>query len=182
MILTNDEKLAKKAKYLTTQAKDDDVKFIHNEIGYNYRLTNIQAAIGVAQLERLSEYIKIKKDNYCFYKQCIDPIEGLCLAGAPKYAENNYWMYSLQIDKEKFGMDKEQLMNHLKKNNIQSRPVWYLNHKQKEYKTFQSYYIEEAEKLYQNTLNIPSSVNLIKEEILKVINKINEVKIGECVY
>ncbi|MDR3610257.1 MAG: LegC family aminotransferase [Ignavibacteriaceae bacterium] len=174
MIITNNKKYAEKAKYLTTQAKDDSVRFIHNEIGFNYRLSNIQAALGVAQLEKLGSYIKIKKNNYDLYKKYIQKIDGLNLAAVPEYAVNNYWMYALQIDKERYGKDKKQLMRHLHDNNIQSRPVWYLNHKQKKYKCCQSFFIEEAEILYQETLNIPCSVNLRKESILKVIEKLNE--------
>jgi aminotransferase in exopolysaccharide biosynthesis len=174
MILTNNEELAIKAKYLTTQAKDDDARFIHNSIGYNYRLTNMKGALGVAQLEQLQNYIKIKKDNYLYYKDHIDKIKGLHLAELPEYAENNYWMYALQIDKEKYGRDREQLMAFLSKNSIQSRPVWYLNHLQKEFRQCQTYYIEQAEVLLNNTLNIPCSVNLDRTKIERVIEQLNE--------
>ena len=174
MILTNDEKYAEKAKYLTTQAKDDQERFIHNEIGYNYRLTNIQAALGIAQLEKLPEYIKTKKENYNYYKRNIDKIEGLRLAEVPEYSNNNSWMYALQVDKSKFGKDKEELIQYLKEYNIQSRPVWYLNHKQREYRNFQKYNMQISEKLFQNTLNIPCSVNLTKTDIKKVIEKISD--------
>jgi len=92
MIITNDKLIANRARYLTTQAKDDELRFIHNEIGYNYRLTNIQAAMGVAQLEKLKEYIDIKQENYQIYKNQIDKIDGLNLAPVPDYAVVNYWM------------------------------------------------------------------------------------------
>ncbi len=69
MILTDDEKLAKKAKYLTTQANDDPLRYVHHEIGYNYRLTNIQAALGVAQLEQLPGFLKLKKEIYLKYDE-----------------------------------------------------------------------------------------------------------------
>jgi len=169
MILTNDQKLADKAQYLTTQAKDDEVRYIHNEIGYNFRLTNIQAALGVAQLEQLPEYIEIKKRNYRFYKKEIDKISGLHLAETPDYAENNYWMYALQIDKEIYGKDREELMKYLWDHKIQTRPVWYLNHLQKPYKNCQTYKIEKAVELLGKTLNIPCSVNLRYEDIKTVI-------------
>ena len=77
MIVTDNEEYAKKARYLTTQAKDDDVQYIHNEIGYNFRLTNIQAAMGVAQVEQLPKYLKTKKRNYQLYKNKIDKISGV---------------------------------------------------------------------------------------------------------
>jgi len=169
MILTDDEEYAKRAKYLITQAKDDKIRYIHNEIGYNYRLTNIQAALGVAQLEQLPNYLKIKKENYEFYKKEIDQILGLHLAEVPEYAENNYWMYALQIDGNIYGKNREELMSYLASYKIQTRPVWYLNHMQKPYKDCQSYKIEKAFELWKKTLNIPCSVNLKKQDIKRIL-------------
>jgi aminotransferase in exopolysaccharide biosynthesis len=169
MIVTDNEEYAKKTRYLTTQAKDDDVRYIHNEIGYNFRLTNIQAAMGVAQMEQLPEYLKTKKRNYQLYKNEIDKISGLHLAATPGYADNNCWMYALQIDKSVYGKDREQLMDYLTENKIQTRPVWHLNHLQKPYKTCQNYKIEKANELIKKTINIPCSVNLKKLETEYII-------------
>lgn len=169
MIVTDNKEYAQKSLYLTTQAKDDDVRYIHNEIGYNFRLTNIQAAMGVAQMEQLPEYLKIKKRNYQLYKNEIDKIPGLHLAATPGYADNNYWMYALQIDKSIYGKDREQLMAYLAKKKVQTRPVWYLNHLQKPYKTCQRYQIEKANKLIEETINIPCSVNLKDSETEYII-------------
>lgn len=174
MILTDDEKLATRAKYLTTQAKDDDDRFIHNAVGYNYRLTNMLAALGLAQLEQLEKYLKIKKENYNYYKKQIDSIEGLYLAEVPDYADNNHWMYALRIDEISYGKGRDELMTFLHKNKIQTRPVWYLNHLQKEYIKYQAYYIENAQMLLNNTLNIPCSVNLNNDNIDWIIGKLNE--------
>ena len=173
MILTDNEDYAKKAKYLTTQAKDDEIRYVHNEIGYNYRLTNIQAAMGVAQLEQLPEYLKIKKNNYNLFKDEIDKLPGLHLAETPAYADNNHWMYALQIDKEIYGKDRKKLMSYLTEHKIQSRPVWNLNHLQKSYKDCQKYKNENAIKLWEKTLNIPCSVNLNENEIKKVCEVLN---------
>ena len=165
MIVTQNKRYAQQAKYLTTQAKDDHIRFIHNEVGYNFRLTNLQAAVGVAQLEKLSDFIKIKKSNYQIYKKHIQNIEGLCLASTPNYADCNHWLYCLQIDKIKYGKDREQLMLHLKENKIETRPIWHLNHLQKPYRHCQSYQIERAFGMLEKTLNIPCSVNLKKAQI-----------------
>ena len=174
MILTNDEKCAAKAKYLTTQAKDDEIKYIHNEIGYNYRLTNIQAAMGVAQLEQLPEYIRIKKENYNYYQKQITEIRGLHLAETPAYSYNNHWMYALQIKKELFGRDKDYLMDYLKNHQVQARPLWYPNHLQKPYVNCQSYKIETAIELFNETLNLPCSVSLTHKEISYIVKIIND--------
>ncbi|MBE3139992.1 MAG: LegC family aminotransferase [Thermoplasmata archaeon] len=170
MILTDDADYAEKAKYLTTQAKNDKIRYVHNDVGYNFRLTNVQAAIGVAQLENLKNYLGIKKRNYFQYKQDIDRIPGLHLAETPDYAENNLWMYALQIDKTIYGIDREQLMSLLDLQKIQTRPVWHLNHHQKPYRDCYGYKIEKAVFLHEMTLNIPCSTGLKNEEIERVIS------------
>ncbi len=169
MILTNDEELARKAKYLTTQAKDDALHYIHHEIGFNYRLNNVQAAIGVAQLEQLPEFLKVKKKNYDLYQELLKEIPGLQLAPLPDYAENNRWLYALQIDEQQYGLNRDQLMEKFLVNGVQVRPIWYLNHWQKPYRNFQTYHIEKAPALFTKTLNLPSSVNLKQTEIEEII-------------
>jgi aminotransferase in exopolysaccharide biosynthesis len=177
MLVTNNRDYASRAKYLTTQAKDDGVRYIHNEIGYNYRLTNIQAAMGVAQLEKLPDFINAKRNNYGSYKRQIDEITGLHLSETPGYAVSNCWYYCLQIDKEVFGMGREGLMGYLQNRGIQSRPLWQLNHQQKPYAECQSYNIEMAIKMLEITLNIPCSVNLTareRDEVMKVLNSVHK--------
>ena len=172
-IMTDDDKLAEKARYLTTQAKDDPIRYIHDEIGYNFRLTNIQAALGVAQMEQLPIFLKRKQDIFNQYRTAFSKIAGLNLAGVPDYADNNYWMNLLQIDSETFGEERESLMQKLKENNIQTRPVWELNHLQKPYRNCQKYRIEKAVELVGNSLCIPSSTNLSEKDIYSVIACLN---------
>ncbi len=172
MILTDNEEYAKKAKYLTTQAKDDEVRYVHNEVGYNYRMTNVLAAIGVAQLERIDEYIEIKKTNFLKYKSATEKIDGLTLADVPDYANNNYWMYGLQIDKNVYPFDRESLMQKLGECKIQTRPIWHPNHLQKPFNNCENYKIDNTLKLVDKTLNIPSSVNITDDEVQFVIEKL----------
>jgi dTDP-4-amino-4,6-dideoxygalactose transaminase len=164
MLVTDDAALAARARYLSTQAKDDAVRFVHGEVGYNYRLTNIQAAMGVAQLERMPEFLAVKRRNYDAYKTVIDTIPGLHIAETPGYADNNLWMYALQIDAERFGKDREEVMAFLESNHIQTRPVWHLNHCQKPYASNQSWHIELAVRMADITLNIPCSVDLLQAD------------------
>ena len=138
MIVTEDKKSAQHMKYLTTQAKDDDIYFIHNEIGFNYRMTNLQAALGIAQLELLDKFIKIKRNNFKKYKNSLDGYKGLFFVNEPEYAYSNYWFYSLIVDKDHYGLSRDELMNKLSKSRIQTRPLWYLNHLQKPYKNCQT--------------------------------------------
>ncbi|MBT6112271.1 MAG: aminotransferase DegT, partial [Candidatus Marinimicrobia bacterium] len=173
MILTDDEALAEKAKYLTTQAKDDSIRYVHDEIGYNFRLTNIQAALGMAQLEQLPKVLKRKKEIYDFYHKEIEKIDGLSLSKVPDYADNNHWLNLLQIDNSNYSEDREELMKRLEDNGIQTRPVWKLNHEQKPYKEYQNYKNENANKLVAKSLCLPSSSNLTNENIEKIINQLN---------
>jgi aminotransferase in exopolysaccharide biosynthesis len=163
MILTDHREYADRAKYLTTQAKDDEVRFVHNDVGYNYRLTNVQAAIGVAQLE-----------HYSAYRGGIDAIPGLHLAEGPDYAANNHWMYALQIDSAQYGLDREQLMAKMGRNNIQTRPLWQLNHRQRPYANCQHYQIDRANHLLDVTLNLPCSVGLTPPQIQRVIEVLRQ--------
>ncbi len=165
MIVTDSPTYAKRARYLTTQAKDDQVRYVHNEIGYNFRLTNVQAAIGVAQMQLLPEFLEAKRKNYLKYREVISEINGIVLADSPSYARNNHWMCALQINRKTFGRDREQTMQHLMNHGIQTRPVWHLNHLQRPYYNCQSYKIDKAGELYEITLNIPSSTNLKESDI-----------------
>ena len=174
MAVTDNNEYAEKIRYLSMQAKDDPVGYVHNEVGYNYRLPNIQAALGVAQLEHLAEYIDTKKSNYDLYKAGIAEIPGLDITAVPPYANNNHWMYALQVDKAKYGKDIGQLMSYLSQAGIQTRPLWYLNHMQKPYRDCQSYKIQHAVKLLDNTLCIPCSVSLTPEEINSVVRHLSE--------
>ena len=163
MIITNNLDYAEKAKYLTTQAKDDPIRYIHNEVGYNFRLTNIQAALGVAQLEQISNFLSKKKKIYNYYKKGLHRIKGLEISEVPNYANNNHWLNLIKLDKSSFEKDVESLMMRLEKNGIQSRPVWQLNHLQKSYKNCQKYFVENAKNLVDNSLCIPSSPSLISK-------------------
>lgn len=168
MIVTADKKMAEKAKYLTTQAKDDHVRYVHDEIGYNFRLSNLQAALGAAQLELLPGFLKTKKANYELYRRELAGIPGLTLVGAPGGTAPNYWFYSLVIDKKLFGLDREGLMAALDKAGIQTRPVWKLNHLQKPYRNSQAWKIERAGWFWDRVLNLPCSTSLKRADVLKV--------------
>jgi len=173
MILTDDESIAEEAKYLTTQAKDDPVRYIHNEIGYNFRLTNIQAALGVAQMEQLPRFLKRKREIYKQYRSAFNDVDGITIATVPDYASNNYWINILKINSEIYDEDPEALMERLARKGIQTRPVWALNHLQKPYRNCQSYKVEKAEKLVNKSLCMPSSTSLTDENLNYVITQLN---------
>tara|TARA_Y100000590_G_scaffold469071_1_gene654732 strand:+ start:5830 stop:6981 length:1152 start_codon:yes stop_codon:yes gene_type:complete len=173
MILTNNEATAEKAKYLTTQAKDDPIRYIHNDIGYNFRLTNIQAAVGVAQLEQLPLFLNKKIKIYNKYRNEIDKIDGLNIANVPSYAKNNHWMILLQIDEKKYGKNRENLMISLSEKNIQTRPAWAPIHLQKPYQNYQSFSIDKTNDLVNISLCLPSSTNISSNDLNKIISSLS---------
>lgn len=175
MILTNNSLYAEKAKYLITQAKDDKLKYIHNNVGYNYRMDNLNAAVGLAQLEQLNKFVEIKRKNYLLYEKSIEQIKGLSLIREPQYGFSTFWLYSLLIDKKIYGIGKEGLFKKLIKNNIQARPLWRLNHLQHPYRNCLSYKIKKAHYFYDRILNLPSSVGLKKEEVTKITDILKNV-------
>lgn len=169
MIVTADAGLAARARYLTTQAKDDELRFIHGEVGYNFRLTNLQAALGVAQLEQLESFVAIKRRHFAAYQKALNPVKGLSLAEPPPYARNNCWMYALRIDAAAYGRSRDDVIAALEAGGIQTRPVWFPNHLQKPYRDCQSYRIERVPQLFEQTLNIPCSAGLTDAERDRVI-------------
>ena len=174
MILTDDKKLAQKAKYLSTQAMDDPIRYIHNDIGYNYRLTNIQAAIGLAQLEKIKFFLKRKNIIYNFYKKAFKKITDINFAKKPNYAKNNKWMLSIEIDEKKRKLKKNALIRFLFKNRIETRSTWLPIHKQRKYLNCETYKITNATKLYRKSLNIPSGTNLSLKQAGQVVKTIKK--------
>lgn len=176
ILVAKENKLAEKAKYLSTQAKNDELYYLHDEIGYNYRMTNLQAALGVAQLEQLEDFIKIKTENYTRYKNQIKDIEGLSLLDFNNNTRPNYWFYSLVINKNKYGIDSDELLSKLNSLSIQTRPIWGLIHQQKPYINNQAFKIEKANDYINRILNIPCSTNLSTEEVDYIINIVRSYK------
>ena len=162
MIVSQDPELTERCRFLSTQAKKDVVYFIHEEIGYNYRMTNLQAALGLAQLEQLEEFINIKKANYELYQR-----EGIKLLPFRRDIRSNYWFYSYLAD------NRDGLIHYLEQHGIQSRPIWKLIHTLKPYQGSQAYRIEKAAWYYDRVVNIPCSSNLSGEDVKQVAEKIH---------
>lgn len=169
MIVSNKQAYLDRCKHLTTQAKSNELYFLHDEIGYNYRMTNIQAALGLAQLEKLEEFIKIKSDNYYYYRKMIDKIDKLKLLEFRSDIRPNYWFYSLFID-DNFKYNRDQLLVFFESHQIQTRPIWGLIHTQLPYIDSKAYKIDFANTYLMHVLNIPCSSNLQTVEIDRIID------------
>lgn len=157
MIVSNSEKLIERGRFLSTQAKKDVVYFVHEEIGYNYRMTNLQAALGLAQLEQLENFIMVKTDNYAEYEK-----NGVSLLTFRSDIRSNHWFYSYLTER------RDELIQFLERNKVQSRPIWQLIHTSKPYQDSRAYKIEKANWYYERVVNIPCSSNLTKEEVERV--------------
>lgn len=172
MLLTNNSVLAKRAKYLTTQAKDNPIEYIHNEIGYNYRLSNIQAALGVAQLEHLNKFVGIKKTIASVYEVRLKYVDGIRLPQQAPWSESIWWLYTVCIDPKKYGMSSRQLLQCLESHGIQSRPLWCPLHLLIPFKNAHQYALTVVEQLYKQALSLPSSVQMTKKQQEQVIKAI----------
>lgn len=170
MLVARDSQMVKHAKYLSTQAKDDDVNFIHNEVGYNYRMTNVQAAIGVAQLEQLEGFIYTKIKNYKLYRDGFTNESNITMMEFREKVRSNHWFYSLVLKTGK----KEELIKYLAQNNIQSRPIWGLIHEQKPYQEYFSYKIIKSKIYHETIVNLPCSTNLLEDDLYRVIQIIKQ--------
>ena len=169
MIVSDNEELLKRAKHLTTQAKSDELYYTHDEIGFNYRMTNLQAALGLAQLEQLEDFIKVKKENYDLYKNEINDIPGLRILDFKNSIRPNYWFYALYVE-QGYALNRDQIIKYLASKKIQARPIWGLISDQKPYEGSQIYKIDKAKQYLDKVVNIPCSSNLSREDVLTVIN------------
>lgn len=157
--------LLAKAKYLSTQAKNDELYFVHDEVGYNFRMTNLQAAVGVAQLEQLETFIATKRRNWSLYHELLSTLPGMTLWPFRAGVRSNHWFYTLVIDEVAAGIDRDGLMQRLTAEGIQSRPVWKLIHEQKPYAGCRVADAERAGFFWRTVLNIPCSTNLSEDDV-----------------
>jgi len=170
VIVTNNEELAKKAKHLTTQAKSDTFEYIHDEVGYNFRLVNVLAAMGVAQMELLPSFIKRKKTIDAMYKKQLGGVGDITFQKVEPSVDPNCWLFTLMTDKQKMVL---QILNDHK---MQSRPFWVPMNK---LRMFQNdvYYTKDdrSDFVYKRCLSIPCSTNITDVEIDAVVEKIKSV-------
>ena len=174
MLVTNNEKSARRARYLTTQAKDDPIEYIHNEVGYNYRLSNLHAAMGLAQMECLDEFVEIKKRIARRYRKDLENIPGISFLIDQPWGQSSFWLYTILVDLKNFGMDSRELLDCLKRESIQSRPLWHPLHRLRPFQDCYAHQISVADQLYEKALSLPSSVGLTEEDQTRVIDAIIE--------
>ncbi|WP_146552422.1 MULTISPECIES: LegC family aminotransferase [Rummeliibacillus] len=154
-ILTNDEQLADYAKHLTTTAKvPHRWEYVHDEIGYNYRMPNINAALGCGQLENLDDFLTMKRSLTDFYQQLVVNLEGIQLFKEPAYAKSNYWLQTLILDET---VGRDEVLAYLNDRGIMSRPIWQPMHYLQMYKDCPRSDLSVIEDLNKKIVNVPST-------------------------
>jgi perosamine synthetase len=170
VIVTDDEAIAKRAKHITTQAKSDPFEYLHDEIGYNYRLVNVLAAIGVAQMEQLPKFIERKKEIDAFYKKELTGVGDITFQKVSPDVDANCWLFTFKTEKQK------ELLKVLNAAKMQSRPFWVpMNQLPMFKKDLFVNKTNQSDYVYKHCLSIPCSTYITNEELIAICTKIKEI-------
>ncbi len=178
MIVTNREEVAEKARRLKDQAYSPEKRFLHTDIGFNYRMTNIQAAIGLAQLERIGELVERRRENAHLYNELLKEVEGIRLPPQQEWAKNVYWMYCILIEDE-FGMSRDKLQGKLKENGVDTRLFFIPMHWQPAFRNlglFEGESYPVSEEISRRGMYLPSGSGLKDEEIEQVCTTLKRIR------
>lgn len=169
LLTTDDAALAERARFLRDHAMSPEKRYWHPEVGYNYRMTNLQAALGVAQMEQIEAFIARKREIARAYNRLLGDVPGLVLPPEASWATSVYWMYSLLVT-DGFPLTRDALRDHLRRQEIDSRPFFYPIHEMPPYRQAES--LPVAERLSRQGINLPSGVTLTDEDIERVAEAI----------
>ena len=172
MIVTSNDAWAERARYLTVQAKDDPFEYVHNEVGFNYRLTNIQAALGCAQMEQIESFVNRKREIAATYTRELQSVRGVSFMKEAPWAFSTSWLYTILIDEHGYGIDSRTLLKQLNQNGVQSRPLWQPMHHSPAHKDSPGFNIEIADAVHRDAVSLPCSVGLTELDQERVISAI----------
>ena len=173
-LTAKDPRVVDHLRFLSTQAKTDPHYYLHDEVGYNYRMTNLQAALGVAQMEKLPEFIRRKQRNYEQYRREFEGFEFGCLMPFRAGTDSNHWFYSLRIDRSKIRNSMREIIIALHKKGIETRAIWGLINEQKPYEGEETWLLEKAPYFASRILNLPSSTQITSDEIRYVAAEVKK--------
>ena len=168
MLVSNRKELIEKVRFWATQARDPAPHYQHSEIGYNYRLSNLLAAIGLGQLKVLDKYIKKRRRNNELYRKLLADIKGIKFMPVASYGIPNYWLTCITIDENKFGAGREDIRLCLESLNIESRPLWKPMHLQPIFSNCRIRDGKISATLFEKGLCLPSGSNLSEEEVILI--------------
>lgn len=172
-VVSNHADWLEHAKHISTQAKADLLQFLHDEVGYNYRMTNVQATLGLVQLDRLEDFIAHKKARYDQYAAGLDGKRGLRILPFRDESQGvrpNRWFYSLYLGES--GLDRDDVIARLQAQGIQTRPIWALIHEQADYPKNEAYALDKALDYRRRIVNLPCSTDLTEEACQRVIDAV----------
>ncbi len=164
MLVTNDGALASRARYLITQAKDDPLEFVHGETGHNYRLPNVLAAIGCAQLEQLGQFVVRKREIAAAYNAAFAGLAGVQPMREPTGTFSTFWMYTIRVDESKAKAGSRDILRALETAGIQTRPLWQPLHRSPAHKGAFATDCSVADRLNRECLSLPCSVGLTEAQ------------------
>ena len=173
-LVSKSKEKIKQAKFLATQARDKEDHYQHSVVGYNYRMSNVCAAIGLGQLQLLSKRVSRKREIFNFYKNALSDITDISFLDEHKGCFSNYWLTTILLDKNST-IDSEKLRLHLQLNNIESRPLWKPMHLQPVFKDCKSYVNGVSEDLFQRGVCLPSGTNMKTADLERIIRVIKEI-------
>jgi pyridoxal phosphate-dependent aminotransferase EpsN len=174
IIVSDDESLVNQARMLAAQARDPAPHYEHSQIGYNYRMSNILAAIGRGQLKVLDERVEAKRRIFDFYRRALDDVDGIEFMPEAPYGKSNRWLTVILVSQEQFGVDRDTLRLALEAENIESRPIWKPMHLQPVFKGYECMGGEVAETLFSKGLCLPSGTAMTEGDLNRVIKVILE--------
>jgi perosamine synthetase len=169
MVVTDRDDWAERVRYLSTQAKDDPVEYVHRAVGYNYRLTNLQAALGVAQLEDLNAAVEDKRRIAHMYSEAFAAVPGVRAMAEAPWATSTFWLYTILIDPYAYGSDSRAVLNRLSSIGIQTRPLWQPLHQSAVFGELAPAVLPVTEHLAAQGLSLPSSADLSAPDQHRVI-------------
>ena len=169
MVVSNHADWLAHAKHLSTQAKSDELNYKHDEVGYNYRLTNLQAALGLAQMEQIEGFIRHKKELYDFYREQLHGKHHYGIQPFRPGTRPNHWFYSLYVYDE-HPLRRDEIIRRLQAQGIQTRPIWGLVQDQADYPRNEAYGVDLARHYLDRIVNLPCSTSLTKEDAQRVVD------------
>lgn len=173
MLLTRDEALARHVRHLSTQAREAADHYEHLEIGYNYRLSNILAALGRAQLTRLDEMVERRRAWRRAYRSLVETLDGVEIIGGDDDGDDNCWLTAITIDPEATGTDRHQVSKHLRGAGIETRPVWKPMHQQRSFAGATTTLNGSSDLLFERGLTLPSGSSLTRETFDRVLDALH---------
>lgn len=179
MVVTSNKAIAEKAAYFRNMAFQKKVRYLHKDIGFNYRMTNLQAAVGLGQLSKIDKHIEKKRWIAKVYNERLKDIEGITLPSEEPWAKNVYWMYAILVDEKEFGISRDRLRHKLLSEGVDTRSFFFPMHKQPVFQKMGLFRKERypiSEYISRRGLYLPSGLALTRKQIDLVCDKIEKIR------